>query len=377
MKKYINQGDMKQINVSDTFSLIRKNRSLTRKQIGELTGFSWGGVSKFVSLLLNMGLIIEKRIEEPGKKGRAAHSLEINGEDNFILGVDVNISGIRATVINLMNEVLDSCEAPADYSGKEALLEGLYCIIEKMLGRFSDRRILGIGIAMQGAVDSKNGVSVRLNQCPGWHQIELAALVRDRFGLNTYLEHDPNCILLAHTEIHNLTDAILFRIDKGVGMAVKKANHLIHGESMLEIGHTTVEYENGVTCFCGNRGCLESYVSQNGIMTLAQEPFEETVRKARAGCEREKQLFRNMARYLGISIANMMRIFYIDKLIFCGSMMKCRDLFFDDMMNVIADCSITDGVRSKPSVTVLDWADAAYGAAIMASERIIESIAIE
>ena len=170
---------------------------------------------------------------------------------------------------------------------------------------------------------------------------------------------------------------MLFRIDKGIGMAVKKAGQLIGGESMLEIGHTTVVYENAVTCFCGNRGCLESYASQNGITTLAQKPFQEILQQARAGEETERRYFSDMARYLGISIANMMRIFYIDKLIFCGSMMACRDLFFNEMMQVIQQCSITDGKAALPDVTILDKEDAAYGAAIMASEKIIEGIVVE
>ncbi len=368
---------MKRINISDTFSLIRKHRALTRKQISQLTGFSWGGVSKFVSLLLDMNLIAERPVEEPGKKGRTAHYLEINGKDNYIIGIDINISGIHGTVINLMNEVLDSQDMTADYSSKQALLNCIFSMIETLLGRFSSSNILGVGIAMQGAVDSDNGISVRLNQCPDWRNIDLVRIIKEHFGLDACLEHDPNCILLAHAEVNRMQDAMLFRIDKGVGMAVIKSGQLISGENMLEIGHTTVVYEDALTCFCGNRGCLEAYSSQNGIVTRAGKPFEEVLIKARNGSERELQYFSDMAKYLGISIANMMRIFCINKLVFCGSMMSHRDLFWRDMIQAIQNCSITDGQAISTETTILERENAAYGAAILASERIIEGLDIK
>lgn len=377
MKKYINQEDMKRINVSDTFSLIRKHRALTRKQISELTGFSWGGVSKFVSLLLDMNLIVERPVEEPGKKGRTAHTLEINRKNNYIIGIDVNISGIHGTVINLMNEVLDRQDITADYSSKQALLNCIFSMIEDLLDRFSSSNILGVGIAMQGAVNSDNGISVRLNQCPGWRDIDLVRIIKERYDLDACLEHDPNCILLAHAEDNHMQDAMLFRVDKGVGMAVIKSGQLISGENMLEIGHTTVVYEDALPCFCGNRGCLETYSSQNGIVARAGKPFEEVLIKARNGSEKERKYFADMAKYLGISIANMMRIFYINKLVFCGSMMSHRDLFWSDMTQAIQDYSVNDGQTFPPEITVLERENAAYGAAILASERIIAGLNVK
>ena len=54
MKKFISQKDMRIANIFEVLSLIRREKAVTRKEIQNLMGLSWGGVSQIVSRLLEL-----------------------------------------------------------------------------------------------------------------------------------------------------------------------------------------------------------------------------------------------------------------------------------------------------------------------------------
>ena len=97
--KVINQLHMREMNLNEVLKIIREEESLTRRKLQDLTGFSWGGVSQIVTRLLSQNLIIEVKDTSPGP-GRKPTCLQINGEENLLLGVDINSSGITAVIQN-------------------------------------------------------------------------------------------------------------------------------------------------------------------------------------------------------------------------------------------------------------------------------------
>ena len=89
---------MKQANAADILFLIRECGQITRKQIEALTGLSWAAVSGITARLIEHGYITECKSAQSTGAGRTPFQLEINGADHFVIGLDVNSSGLRAEI---------------------------------------------------------------------------------------------------------------------------------------------------------------------------------------------------------------------------------------------------------------------------------------
>ena len=61
MKKYIGLEDMSKVNCSNVLNVIREAKEISRKEISEITGLSWGGMTKIVNKLFEKGYIEEEK----------------------------------------------------------------------------------------------------------------------------------------------------------------------------------------------------------------------------------------------------------------------------------------------------------------------------
>lgn len=218
-------------NLFEVLSVIRREGRVTRKQIQKHTGLSWGGVSQIVTRLSDLGYIAESKGSAPSH-GRTPMYLSVDPDTHCAVGIDVNLSGLHTTVINLKNEIRAEYDAPADVRGKDAFLrsvdEALAAAVKKA------PRVVTIGVAMQGEVDAEAGVSRRLS-LPDWQDVPLSAMLTERFGVPVYLAHDPDCLLHAAFS-GTQEDALLFRADNGIGLAVMKNGMMLSAAGMLEAG---------------------------------------------------------------------------------------------------------------------------------------------
>ena len=378
MKESINQDVMKHLNAIKVFNYIREQGKATRKQVEAATVLSWGAVSNITARLLEKRYLVENKCEKGSGSGRIPSFLAVNDRQYYVLGVDINITRLTVELVNLKGESVRQWTGEPDYHGSDALLAGVQDLLQRVIGESIGERsgdvILGIGVAMQGIVDARNGIAISLPQCPGWQDIPLAALLESRFGRPVYLEHDPNCVLRAEVQERPRDSLLLLRIDKGIGMAILSEGRIFTGPGMLEIAHTIVVL-HGVKCSCGGEGCLEAYVSEEGLSQLAGIAFTEAAERARNGDPAILALFGNMALYLGVAIHNILRLFQSDEIILCGDMMRYRDLFLDQVRQWLAGNSFCREAAA-PKISFSENERAAYGAALMAIPKVIEDMDI-
>ena len=222
--KVINQLHMREMNLNEVLKIIREEESLTRRKLQDLTGFSWGGVSQIVTRLLSQNLIIEVKDTSPGP-GRKPTCLQINGEENLLLGVDINSSGITAVIQNLKNEILEQISMSADCSARKKLLANTFQLTDQLFEKYKERKILATGISMQSAVDEKKRVSLYLKECPDWENVPLCDIFEERYKIPAYLAHDPDCLVASNVSMFG-EDVLLCRIDYGIGLSVFKTEIL-------------------------------------------------------------------------------------------------------------------------------------------------------
>ena len=366
MKKYLNQQDMKDRNCTNVFRLIRKKGPLTRRQIEAETGLSWGAVSNVTARLLELGYVRERKESDLSQAvaGRTPIYLETDDARYFVIGLDINAAGLRAVCMNLCGDTVDTVTAPPQTEDREALLGAIRSLLREILDLADGRRVLCVGVAIQGEVDAAEGVSIRFPRCAGWKDIPLAGMLEEEFGLPVFLEHDPNCTLYAYSVPSGLEEAILLRIDSGIGMAVMMNGRIFERLGAFEIGHTTAN-PNGTLCACGKRGCLELYASMMGIAERSGVPFETLAARASAGDAEAMAYFHEMADNLAVAIVNAAVLLNVCEIVLCGDALRMRHLFYDRM---VAECTrIARTLRLSFFAT--DVAEAALGAAMIALER--------
>lgn len=378
--KYGNQQDMKTANATGLFAHIRARGQVTRKELEAETGLSWGAVSNLTAGLLEAGYITEQKADSPvgnsgndsptgtGTAGRIPTVLCAAAAPHCVLGLDINRSGFSGVVMNYRNEILAQANARATAAADCTNLDGMLHDVIRFARHMQTLVPPGYhptaaGIAMQGIVDAENGISVSMPECRGWRDVPLSHHVETVLGIPVRLAHDPDCLLIACNPSPSLRDAVLLRLDCGIGMAVMTDGHLHTRPGIYEIGHIPIK-EDGAECVCGKRGCLEAYASETGLMRQTGLPFDVLCGRARAGDEGAKAAFSHAADALAHAASYACSLLCVRNLILCGSMLRAKDLFLDAFFARLNVVSRGDA----PHVVVTEDGNAAVGAAMLASE---------
>jgi len=235
--------------------------------------------------------------------------------------------------------------------------------------------VASTGIGVPGLYDPATGATRFLVNVPGpcaWHPV--AAPVAAALGVPAFLINDARAFGLAELRLgaaRGASSMIGLTLGTGVGGVIAIDGRVVQGHDGTagEIGHQTIE-PDGPWCGCGNRGCLEAFARADQIAAACgTATAEEAVVRARAGDPRALEGLREIARYLGIGIANMVVVFSPDRVVIGGGISAAADLLFGP---------IRDELRRRVRTTSLDivelvaaelgtWAGA-IGAAVHGAE---------
>jgi glucokinase len=199
--------------------------------------------------------------------------------------------------------------------------------------------------------------------------------VAEAAGVPAFLVNDARAFGLAELRLgagRGASSLVGLTLGTGVGgvIAIDGRVHQGHDGTAGEIGHQTID-PDGPWCGCGNRGCVEAYARADQIAAACgTATVEEAVRAARAGDERALAGLRDVGRYLGIGIANMITVISPDRIVLGGGVAAAGDLLFDP---------IRAEIRRRVTTTAIDevtlvaaelgtWAGS-IGAAVHGAER--------
>ena len=220
-------------------------------------------------------------------------------------------------------------------------------------------RVFSAGIAMQGAVDGRAGLSLAFPKIADWQECNIKGLFSQKYGLPVYLAHDPKCMLLGEMSRRKVSDCMLVRLDEGIGLAVSLDGRILDDTLRLELGHT-IAVPDGAVCCCGNRGCLEAYASlpaiagSAGVSTdmLFQNPQKFSAPLDAAG------------QFLATALFNTVTLFRPHKLILTGKAAALEPL-------TRRATALLAG--TVPEICIDPDISAAYGVAVEAAKSAIKS----
>jgi len=139
--------------------------------------------------------------------------------------------------------------------------------------------VSGIGVALAGNLDSRQGLCRFSPNLPDWRDVDVAGPLTKRFGVPVRMCNDANCAALAEHRFgagRGTTNMAMLTLGTGVGGGVIVDGRLKIGprEGMGEFGHIIVD-PDGPECGCGNQGCLEAFCGAAGIARAARQLLQQ------------------------------------------------------------------------------------------------------
>ena len=257
---------LKKINRSKIYQYIYRSKLTSKLQIVQDLQMGLSTVSQNLNLLENEGLI-EKNGYFDSTGGRKANAIQIVSDFRISIGVGILKNMFHITAIDLYGNTICTDTIPLTYSNTAAYYQQITDKVKDFIDKnqYPENKILGVSIATQGITSSDN-TTVIYGNIMNNTGMRLKDFSR-HLPYPCHLEHDSKSAAFLELWNHpELDSAVVLLLNRNLGGAII-TNHQIHqGRSMHSgtIEHICVN-PDGPLCYCGNRGCLETYCSANSL----------------------------------------------------------------------------------------------------------------
>ena len=176
------------------------------------------------------------------------------GGTNSVFGIVDNRGEIKATTA-IKTQGYNTAE---EYV--KAAVEALQIIIEQVGGI---DKIKSMGIGAPNANYYKGTIENAANIHWAKGIVPLAEMFSQALGVPVAMTNDANAAAIgemAYGVARGMKNFIMITLGTGVGSGIVVNGQLVYGSDSNagELGHVTMVRENGRTCGCGRKGCLEA-----------------------------------------------------------------------------------------------------------------------
>lgn len=269
-EKGLTNISVKKINRSKVYQYIYRKKITSKLQIVQDLQMGLSTVSQNLNLLEQDGLI-EKNGYFESTGGRKANAIQIVSDFRISIGIGILKNMFHITAVDLYGNTLYTNTIPFPYSNTPGYYKQVTDKIKEFIAtnQYDEEKILGVSIATQGITSPDHSTVLYGNI------MNNTGMILEDFSrylpYPCYLEHDSKSAAFLELWKHpELDSAVVFLLNRNLGGAII-TNHQIHQGSSMHSG--TIEHicinPDGPLCYCGNRGCLETYCSANALEQAA------------------------------------------------------------------------------------------------------------
>jgi glucokinase len=271
----------------------------------------------------------------------------------YVVGIDIGGTTTAVGLVDRSGRLLADATIPTrPVEPAERLVKRLHGRIEKLRVSLSpDTQPKGIGIGAPNANYYRGTVEQAVNL--NWGEtVNLVELFRRHYDLPVAVTNDANAAALGEQlfgAARGMKHFVVITLGTGLGSGIVVNGELVYGTDGFagELGHTVVE-PDGRLCGCGNRGCLEAYVSATGICRtvlclLAERRDDSNLRRispdaltakdvhdaARAGDGIALAAYDATARTLGMKLADTVAHLSPEAIVLTGGFAASGNLLFE------------------------------------------------
>lgn len=161
------------------------------------------------------------------------------------------------------------------------------------------------------------------------------------------IANDADCAALGEAVAgagKDCQDVVMLTLGTGVGGGIILDGNIYQGKGIggSELGHMVI-VENGETCTCGRRGCLEAYASATALVRAAKRATgkEMTPEAIFTGAENGDAALKDVVdtyiRRLGIGIVNIVNIFRPQLVLLGGGLSAQGKTLIDPLRRIMRE----------------------------------------
>lgn len=348
----------------DLLGLIRSGAAASRSDVAKLAGVSASTAAARVEDLLAAGYLREAGAGS-SRGGRRPRRLAVDQEFGVVGAADLGTHHATLAVMDLDGRPLveRKLEMRID-AGPETVLRWVWQQIGEMsssvigagAGVVSDAGIVAeagtagpagaagsgagvpplraLSIGLPGPVDWRVGRVVSPSRMPGWHGVDVRALLADVTDVPVLVDNDAN--LMALGELAGARPGaehlIFLKAGSGIGCGVIASGRLHRGShgAAGDIGHVEVANAPAAPCSCGRSGCLDAVASGAALVRgLQREGFDVAdtagvLELARRGEPVTARMLRDAGRATGEVLATVVNFFNPDAVVLGGQLSQAE-----------------------------------------------------
>ncbi|OGP09060.1 MAG: hypothetical protein A2048_06715 [Deltaproteobacteria bacterium GWA2_45_12] len=276
-------------------------------------------------------------------------------KDQFIVGVDLGGTYVRAGLVDRMGEITQMSKRAVDeIRSQKAVVD----LLMELMGTFPKEKVAAISLGVPGIVNAAMGVVHASPHFSEWKDFALQKEIFKNLKKSVFIDNDANRIALGEHwkgAAQEWDTFLMLTLGTGIGGAIIINSQIFHGTHGFtgEFGHIVVE-ASGPSCPCGGRGCLETFASGSGLVRNLKEVFESDedslelkpiasllgqesstivaglASQAEKGNLLARDMFLRFGYYLGIGLASLVSATGIQKIILGGGISASSGLFLNE-----------------------------------------------
>jgi predicted NBD/HSP70 family sugar kinase len=325
----IGQEALRRNNMSQLLTGVHLSGPTPRAALTKEMGLNRSTIAGLASALEELGLVSEEPGVVVGRSGRPS-LVVVPRADNAVVAVDLGVDRIAVALVALGGEFLERRQRPHQRGRHDVVhvVESVAQMVEDVLGARPTVRCHGVGVAVPGAIRTRDGL-VWFAPNLGWVEERFSEILRDRLGLSVATGNDANLgaiaehlrgVAVGRNDVAYLSGSV------GVGGGFLVGGVLLTGASGYagEVGHLLVD-SNGSRCRCGNVGCWETKVGENELLTLAgrlpgggPQAVAEVIAATAGGEARATAALDEVAEWTGVGLRAVINLFNCEMIVLGG-----------------------------------------------------------
>ncbi len=266
----------------------------------------------------------------------------------YTIGIDLGGTSVKLGVFTPEGKLIAWDEVAVVQLTAQEIVERIAALVEGLL-RGNDivwGAVTNVGMGIPGAFNYTTRLLEHCGNLPlaGYPLIQE---LEDRWQKTIIVENDAN--VAAWGEYlwgggQGCRNMLYVTVSTGIGAGAVVQGELYTGShgTALELGHMSVDYD-GISCSCGNRGCLERYASGRGIAERYGEGLDTTAIFA-ATDTKAQEVIAEAIEALGTGLASIANILAPEIIVIGGGVALHQEAYITKAEEVMRE-------RTLPTVS--------------------------
>lgn len=305
---------------------IRRMPGSSRLTLSQIVGLDPSTVSKIVATLIRLGFVRELGSRSTGTPGRRSIMLSVVPEAVVVMVVSIGVERTKIALGKLDCGIEPIAEIPTNRD-VPVFFDELAKVVRDALPTAEHARAMIVSVP--GILDTANNVVFDAPNI-GWGNVDIRHEIRSRipsFDMPVHTWNDANLSLIAemfvNPRLFDMNYGIGVYLSNSIGGAIWTDGKVYLGahNTAGELGHATIDHK-GPACFCGRRGCLNSFASIEKMVSnydrkaaspLPGETYHQKIsslfERMEEGDPLAKGVLERTAVHVGEGVANMLNTF--------------------------------------------------------------------